>query len=174
MDELNSGTFVEPSSEPVASSPEPAPSPSESVSTPSSDTETGSPSPSPAPESPAQDPESPPANMEVISVTDLVDILTQAGEKTGIAEDPAEEEPASSEDSGGTEDTPVYTLSGGDTVTVEGMKEVLQRLETLEAATVHPMLETPFEDYTVTEGLLLLVFVILLLDFFLNLIRRWF
>ena len=28
--------------------------------------------------------------------------------------------------------------------------------------------------YTVTEGLLLLIFVILLLDFFLNLIRRWF
>ena len=33
---------------------------------------------------------------------------------------------------------------------------------------------TPFTDYTVTEGLLLLVFVILLIDFFLNLVRRWF
>lgn len=35
-------------------------------------------------------------------------------------------------------------------------------------------METPFEDYTVTEGLLLLIFVILLLNFFLDLLRRWF
>lgn len=33
---------------------------------------------------------------------------------------------------------------------------------------------TPFSDYTVTEGLLLLIFVILVVDFFLNLLRRWF
>lgn len=179
INDTSSEISVEPSPEPAVSSPEP--SSSEPVSTPSSGGEAEStPAPS-APESsssepPAQEPEGPPSGNEVISVSDLLDILSQAGEgeEETPTEDPAEEEPASSEDSGGTEDTPVYTLSGGDTVTVEGMKEVLQRLETLEAATVHPMLETPFEDYTVTEGLLLLVFVILLLDFFLNLIRRWF
>ena len=33
---------------------------------------------------------------------------------------------------------------------------------------------TPFTEYTVTEGLLLLIFVILLVEFFLNLVRRWF
>ena len=33
---------------------------------------------------------------------------------------------------------------------------------------------TPFSDYTVTEGLLLLIFVILVVDFFLNLLQRWF
>lgn len=33
---------------------------------------------------------------------------------------------------------------------------------------------TSFSDYTVTEGLLLLIFVILLVDFFVNLVRRWF
>lgn len=33
---------------------------------------------------------------------------------------------------------------------------------------------TSFEDYTVTEGLLLLIFVILLVDFFVGLVRRWF
>jgi len=38
----------------------------------------------------------------------------------------------------------------------------------------HAMLTTSFSDYTVTEGLLLLIFVILLLKFFLDLIRRWF
>jgi len=38
----------------------------------------------------------------------------------------------------------------------------------------HPMMTTSFSDYSVAEGLLLLIFVVLLLDFFLNLIRRWF
>ena len=33
---------------------------------------------------------------------------------------------------------------------------------------------TSFSDYTVTEGLLLLIFVILVVDCFLNLLRRWF
>lgn len=33
---------------------------------------------------------------------------------------------------------------------------------------------TSFSDYTVTEGLLLLIFVILLVDFFIKLVRRWF
>lgn len=33
---------------------------------------------------------------------------------------------------------------------------------------------TSFSDYTVTEGLLLLIFVVLLVDFFVNLVRRWF
>ncbi len=38
----------------------------------------------------------------------------------------------------------------------------------------HPMMSTSFSDYSVAEGLLLLIFVLLLLDFFLNLFRRWF
>ena len=38
----------------------------------------------------------------------------------------------------------------------------------------HLFYSTDFSDFTVTEGLLLLIFVILLVDFFLNLVRRWF
>lgn len=38
----------------------------------------------------------------------------------------------------------------------------------------HPFYTTPFADYSVTEGLLLLIFVILLVQFFLNIVRRWF
>ena len=38
----------------------------------------------------------------------------------------------------------------------------------------HLFYSTSFADYTVTEGLLLLIFVILLVEFFLNLLRRWF
>lgn len=37
----------------------------------------------------------------------------------------------------------------------------------------HLFYETDFSSYTVTEGLLLLIFVILLVQFFLNLVRRW-
>lgn len=37
-----------------------------------------------------------------------------------------------------------------------------------------PFMTTEFEDYTVTEGLLLLISVLLLLNFFLALVRRWF
>ena len=35
-----------------------------------------------------------------------------------------------------------------------------------------PFMVTSFHDYTVTEGLLLLIFVLALLSFFLNLFRR--
>lgn len=175
MDELNNGISVEPSPEPAVPSPEP--SPPEPVSTPSSGGEASSVPEASVSEPPVQNSEDTPSGNEVISVSDLLDILSQAGEdgvEEAPSENPAEEEPVPAGDSDGSEDIPVYTFSGSDTVTVEGMKEVLQRLETLEETTVHPMMETPFEDYTVTEGLLLLVFVILLLDFFLNLIRRWF
>lgn len=37
-----------------------------------------------------------------------------------------------------------------------------------------PFYTTPFSEYSVVEGLLLLIFVILLVEFFLNLVRRWF
>ena len=37
-----------------------------------------------------------------------------------------------------------------------------------------PFMTTSFQDYTVTEGLLLLLFVLVLAQFFLNLVRRWF
>lgn len=37
-----------------------------------------------------------------------------------------------------------------------------------------PFYTTPFSEYSVVEGLLLLIFVILLVEFFLNLLRRWF
>ena len=51
-----------------------------------------------------------------------------------------------------------------------------ETVETVLVETVdeHLFYSTNFEDYTVTEGLLLLIFVILLVDFFLNLLRRWF
>ena len=38
----------------------------------------------------------------------------------------------------------------------------------------HSLMTTNFEDYTVTEGLLLIISLILFLNFFLSLVRRWF
>ena len=35
-------------------------------------------------------------------------------------------------------------------------------------------MEKSFEEYTTSEGLLLLIFVILFLEFILNILRRWF
>lgn len=61
--------------------------------------------------------------------------------------------------------------TGGDVSAAED--PVLGYSETV-GALDHAILTTDFSDYTVTEGLLLLIFVILLVEFFLNLVRRWF
>lgn len=48
-------------------------------------------------------------------------------------------------------------------------------LEVVEVpAPERPFFTTPFEDYTVTEGLLALVFFLLLTDAFSKIIGRWF
>lgn len=49
-------------------------------------------------------------------------------------------------------------------------------VETVYVAVVEdrPFMTTSFQDYSVTEGLLLLVFVLFLVRFFLDLVRRWF
>ncbi len=49
---------------------------------------------------------------------------------------------------------PVFDSESG-FISIAGMGELLQHLETLEEAAAHPMLTTSFQEYTVTEGLLL-------------------
>lgn len=127
------------------------------------------PEPAPAPEpepAPPSGPEGPAAPVEVITVEDLLDRLTGGTGEGGEAEEPPQE----AEGDAGTE---VPAVSE-DPIEVVGMDTALKRLETIQGVVGHPMMETPFEDYTVMEGLLLLIFVILLLDFFLDLLRRWF
>ncbi len=109
--------------------------------------------PAPVEEEPVPEPASP---LEVISVEDLLGRLDQE-----------EPQPLSPEDTGDIQsgsqlDGELYTEEDTDTV------------ELLQQTADHPMMETPFEAYTVTEGLLLLIFILLFLDFFLNLLRRWF
>ena len=69
--------------------------------------------------------------------------------------------------------------AGSEVLTVEPSDTEASGSGTIETVLVsvedsRPFLTTDFSDYTVTEGLLLLIFVMLLLKFFLDLIRRWF
>lgn len=124
-----------------APSPEPAPTPEPE------------PMPDPAP-APDPEPEEPAAPVEVVTVEDLLDRLTgnrEEGEKTAPSEE-TEETPASLDMYSGDEEAALP-------IEVVGMDKVLQRLETIQGVTDHPALITPFEDYTVTEGLLLLLFL---------------
>lgn len=83
-------------------------------------------------------------NMEVISVAELLARLAEQ-------EDAAEEVP---EASPSPEPTP-------GPVEVVGTDETIQLLESIqEDVTPHPFLSTPFDDYTVTEGLLLLILLL--------------
>lgn len=144
--------------------------------------------PEPAEEIPEPEPDpDPPPVVEVISVDDLLDRLTPEPQEPEPEPGPLPEpEPDQQpeEDNQGTEEATGGELpdffDGATVITddapleVVGMDELLKRLKTLQETAEHPIMTTPFDDYTVTEGLLLLVFVLLLLDFFLNLLRRWF
>ena len=80
--------------------------------------------------------------VEVISVEDLLDHLAAAQEVT------TEEEEAPPEP-----------------LEVAGTAETLQILQEIrQEVTAHPLLTTPFADYTVTEGLLLLLFLAVFLS----------
>lgn len=58
---------------------------------------------------------------------------------------------------------------------VPGMDMVLNFLEEIQLQTSpHPLLTTPFEDYTVCEGLLLLLLLSLVISFCLKMLRRAF
>ena len=57
---------------------------------------------------------------------------------------------------------------------IVGMDQVLKRLETIEAVMVHPALETPFAEYTVTEGLLLLLLVLVIASWCVKMIKGGF
>lgn len=63
---------------------------------------------------------------------------------------------------------PEDTLLLDDTAPTEVIEVVAEVVED------YTFMDKPFSDYTVTEGLLLLIFVILFLDFILNILRRWF
>lgn len=129
---------------------------------------------------PVPDPEPAPAvpsdPVEVVTVEDLLDRLTGEAQEDETREDAGTEGPSQEESAADyvpENNLPAAIVDGGP-IEIVGMDKALKHLETIQGAVEHPMMETPFEEYTVTEGLLLLFFVILVLDFFLNLLRRWF
>lgn len=106
--------------------------------------------PPPAPD-PAPEPEAPAAPVEVITVDDLLDRLTGAGRDEEPFQETEEEADPWDE----------FLFNGGEPIEVIGMDTALKRLEiiqqTIQRTVDHPALTTPFEDYTVTEALLLLL-----------------
>lgn len=117
------------------------------------------PEPAPAPEpEPTPEPEAPAAPVEVITVEDLLDRLTGETGEDGETEEPSQETEGDAGmeapvESG--EALPAETPESP--IAVAGMDKLLKYTETLQKTADHPMLTTSFEDYTVTEGLLLLL-----------------
>lgn len=135
------------------------------------------PEPAPAPEpAPEPEPEAPAAPVEVITVEDLLDRITGETGENGETEESSQETEGDVPAEAPAESGEVLPAEGGleGPIEVVGMDKLLEYTGTIQETLDHPLMTTPFEDYTVTEGLLLLVFVVLLLDFFLNLLRRWF
>lgn len=116
--------------ETVITTPEPAPAPE----------------PVPAPELPPEPTPEPTDPVTVVSVDELIDRLVQnsdAGEEAPPAEEPAPEE--------------VLPVPDPGPVELVGMDRLISCAETIQQTLDHPALTTSFRDYTVTEGLLLLI-----------------
>lgn len=54
------------------------------------------------------------------------------------------------------------------------LEEISERVERIDTTLAHPLLSTPLEDYTVTEGLLLGLLIAVLVISIVNLVRRAF
>jgi len=154
IDEVYEETVSEEPEEALAPEESSAPEiPSETVET---DPAAGTvPDPGPVPDIPS-------GPVEVVTVEDLLDRLTGESREDGqTQEDAGTEGPAPEGESSGSasgNDLPAAVVDGGP-IEIVGMDTVLKRLETIQGTVDHSMMETSFEDYTVTEGLLLLLFL---------------
>lgn len=133
----------------ITTTPEPSPAPD-----PAPD-----PAPEPEPTPPAPDPASEPEpadSVTVVSVDELIDRLVQSadpGEEAANPDEPVPEEPAVETGEG------YMFFSEVDTgpMEIKGMDKLLTYVETIQQTLDHPALTTSFQNYTVTEGLLLLI-----------------
>ena len=126
---------------------------------------TTTPEPSPAPEPlpelppPEPDPELPsepePANpLTVVSVDELIDRLVQSGQEEAEESPPADADELPEE---GDQTGDISTEVDTGPMEIKGMDKLLTYAETVQQTLDHPVLTTSFQDYTVTEGLLLLI-----------------
>ena len=126
-------------------------------------TTTPEPSPAPEPESlpelspPEPDPEPPsepePADpLTVVSVDELIDRLVQGSQDEETSEEPPPEETEPLPEEGD-----LFTEVDTGPMEIKGMDKLLIYAETIQQTFDHPALTTSFQDYTVMEGLLLLI-----------------
>lgn len=132
----------------ITTTPEPSPAPD-----PAPD-----PAPEPEPTPPAPDPASEPEpadSVTVVSVDELIDRLVQSGQEGEPTEEPPPEEEQLPEEGDQTGD--FFTEVDAGPMEIQGMDKLLTYAETIQQTLDHPALTTSFQDYTVTEGLLLLI-----------------
>lgn len=112
------------------------------------------PDPAPAPEpAPPAEPSEP---VNVVSVDELIDRLVQSadpGEENANPDEPVPEE--SAEETG--EGDMLFSEVDTGPLEIAGMDKLLIYVETIQRTLDRPALTTSFRDYTVTEGLLLLL-----------------
>jgi hypothetical protein len=127
------------------------------------DEETITTTPEPLPELPPSEPGvEPPSEPEsadpltVVSVDDLIDRLVQSSQEE---EEPEEAPPSDADELPEEDDQTGDIFMEVDTAPMEikGMDKLLTYAETVQQTLDHPALTTSFQDYTVTEGLLLLI-----------------
>jgi len=155
----------------VTVTPEPSP-----VSDPAPEPEpTPPPEPEPSPE--LSEPESSTdPGVTVVSVDELIDRLTQngsTGEEEAAPAEPAAEEPDVGEGEVVAEDV-VPGLIGDAIDLLLDIRGGMKNVESIERTVNHPLLTTPFQDYTVTEGLLLLLLLCFFIKACMNMVRRAF
>ncbi len=124
-------------------------------------TTTPEPSPAPEPELPPSepDPELPsepePADpLTVVSVDELIDRLVQSGQEEAEESPPADADELPEE---GNQTGDIFMEVDPGPMEIKGMDKLLTYAETVQQTLDHPALTTSFQDYTVTEGLLLLI-----------------
>ena len=108
------------------------------------------PPPEPGPEPPS-DPE-PADPLTVVSVDELIDRLVQGSQDEETSEEPPPEETEPLPEEGD-----LFTEADTGPMEIKGMDKLLTYAETVQQTLDHPALTTSFQDYTVTEGLLLLI-----------------
>lgn len=102
---------------------------------------------------------------------ETTEIITEDPVEAGTESGPAPGEPAT--DVVSVEDL-LPALRGALAENNVQLAETMTETLTAEEPDTRPFMTTEFNDYSVTEGLLLVIAVLLVLNFFLTIIRRWF
>lgn len=159
---MEDGVYTPSEPEVPALPPEPSPEPEPALP----------PTPDPVPEPEPADP------VTVVSVDELVDRLiqsTQEEEENGDGSEAltTEADVIPGEGDVGVDDV-VPGLIGDAVDVLLGIRSGMKNVESIEQVVNHPALTTPFQDYTVTEGLLLLLLLFFFLKVCMDMIRRAF